>query len=109
MAPSFYHVIITQKALADLRRLAQYVRDDSPQNASLIATMILESIDSLRSMPCRFPRVDTSRKRGSEIRRLVVTPFIIYYRVDERTQSVPIIAICHGAQKQPRRFGLDSR
>jgi plasmid stabilization system protein ParE len=105
MAHAPFHVILTNKALVDLQDLAHYVREDSPQNAVGVATMILEAIDSLGSMPKRFRRVRKSRKRGSMIHAMVVRPFIIYYRVDERSNSVQVCTIRHGAQRQPRRFG----
>ena len=104
MASLSYHVILTNRALTDLQALARHIRRDSPQSAALVATRIVEAIDSLRSMPSRFPRFTGSRKRGSVVRRMVVRPFVVYYRIDERTELVQVITISHGAQRQPRQF-----
>jgi len=58
-----YRVLLTATALADLEGIARYIRRDSPQNAATTAGKILEAIDSLESMPGRFRRAGSSRKR----------------------------------------------
>src|SRR5437868_4231293 len=103
--PESYHVILTQQAFSDLEAIAQYIRQQSPQNAVEVADFILDAIDSLESMPERFRRVGNSRKRGTIIHALVVTPFVIYYRVDKAVSAVHILNIAHGAKRPPRRFG----
>ena len=99
-----YRVILTHEAIAALENIAGYIRQHSPQNAALVAEKILDSIDSLATMPTRFKVVGTSRKRGSPIHAMVVRPFIVYYRVDQSTQAVFILDVRHGSRRQPRRF-----
>jgi toxin ParE1/3/4 len=97
-------IILTQEALADLERIAGYIRQQSPQNAAAVSEAILSAIDSLSSMPARFKRVGKSRKRGSLIHAMVVRPFIIYYRVEQSSETVYILNVFHGARRQPGRF-----
>jgi len=104
MATVPFHVILLNEALADLQRIAQHVRVDSPQNAPLVAKMIVDAIDSLGLMPNRFRRVGKTRKRQSTVHAMSVPPFIVYYRVFVQAKAVRVMAVRHGAQKQPRRF-----
>lgn len=99
-----YRVIITDRALADLQRVAGYIRNQSPDHAAGMAKKIVDAIDSLDAMPGRFKRVGKSRKRGTPIHAMVVRPFIVYYRVDLIAKGVFILNIIHGARRQPRRF-----
>ena len=99
-----YRVIITAEALADLEGIAEYIRRHSPQNAATVADTLLSAIDSLSFMPARFKRVGTSRKKRSPVHAMVVRPFIIHYRVDERPPAAFILHVFHGARRQPRRF-----
>ena len=102
--PDDHRIILTDNALSDLQGIADYIRQDSPQNAVSVAGMIVDAIDSLGVMPDRFKQVGTSRKRGTPIRAMVVLPFIIYYRIDDHPRAVHILHILHGARRQPRRF-----
>jgi plasmid stabilization system protein ParE len=99
-----YQIRITNEALADLQRLAQNVSEDSPQHAAGLAGRILNAVDSLETMPNRFRRVGVTRKRKSEVHAMVVSPFIVYYRIDESRMAVRILAVFHGAQRQPKSF-----
>lgn len=100
--PDTHRVIITAEALADLEAIADYIRQDSPQNAAAVAEMILDAIDSLGFMPRRFRQVGRSRKRGSAVHAMVVRPFIVYYRAADNPPAVHILHIRHGARRQPR-------
>ena len=102
--PEKRRVILNNEALSDLEGIAQYIRQDSPQNAAVVAEAILDAIDSLASMSERFKRVGKSRKRRSPVHALVVHPFIVYYRIDAEIEAVHILKIVHGARRQPRRF-----
>ena len=99
-----YNIRITNEALTDLRQIAHHVREGSPQNAPLVAAMILDAVHSLDRMPHRFRRAGQTRKRGSAVHAMVVAPFIVYYRIDEAQKAVRILAVVHGARRQPRRF-----
>jgi plasmid stabilization system protein ParE len=99
-----HRVLLTAGALADLQAIAGHIRRDSPQNAAAVAERIIDAIDSLASMPTRFRRVGTSRKRGTPVHSVVVRPFIVYYRVEQRTASVHVLHVIHGKRRQPKRF-----
>jgi plasmid stabilization system protein ParE len=102
--PDPYRVNITYQASADIESIFEYIRRDSPQNASLVIARVLAAIDDLERMPARFHIAGRSRKRGSVIHARVVRPFIIYYRIDELTHTVFVVEVRHGARRQPKRF-----
>src|SRR4051812_22554083 len=99
--PDRFQVNITARALADLTVICDFVAEQSPANAVLVAERILSAIDSLEFMPTRFRIAGRSRKRGSPIHVSVVRPFLIYYRVEAASKTVFIVSLRHGARRQP--------
>ena len=97
-------VILAPEALSDLEGIADYIRQDSPQNAAAVAERILKAIDSLAMMANRGRQVGRSRRRGSPIRAMIVRPFIVYYRIDEEPAAVYVLNRRHGSRCPPRRF-----
>src|SRR5688572_32232012 len=102
--PATHRVFLTAGALADLKAIANHIRNDSPQNAASVAARTLEAIDSLATMPMRFRRAGTSRKRGTPVHSMVVRPFIVYYRVEASPVSVYVLLVRHARRRQPKRF-----
>ncbi|NLE61080.1 MAG: type II toxin-antitoxin system RelE/ParE family toxin, partial [Planctomycetes bacterium] len=88
----------------DLEAIARYINEQSPQNAAGVAETILEAIDSLAFMPARFRRVGRSRERGSPVHAMVVRPFVVYFRIEDKPAVVSVFTIRHGKRRQPRRF-----
>jgi toxin ParE1/3/4 len=99
-----YRVNITDRALADLQDIADYIREDSAQNAASMIEQILDAIDDLNFLPGRFRVAGRSRKHGSIVHARVVRPYIVYYRLDDGTRAVFILEVRHGARRQPKRF-----
>lgn len=99
-----YHVILSRRAASDLHQIHPTIQRDSPQNAAIVLSGILDAIDSLQYLPRRY-RVYHGRQRLSEaVRRMPVPPYLIYYRIEERRQAVEIVRVRHGARPRPRRF-----
>lgn len=61
--PDTYVVRITPRALSDLEAIFEYIRRDSPQNASAMIARLLDAVDGLNILPHRFdvPRVGMVR------------------------------------------------
>ena len=99
--PESYRILITPRALADLEGIFQYIRRDSPQNASKMIGVLMDAIDSLNVLPRRYdvPRVGSIQ--GRQIRSMPVRPYLVRYRIDERKSVVYILRVRHGAQRQP--------
>jgi toxin ParE1/3/4 len=91
----------SEPASRDLRELLSYIAKDSPQNAELVRTRILKSVELLGELPYagRIGRVVGTRER-------VVgrTPFILVYRIDP--EQIAILRVYRGARKPPRSSSL---
>jgi plasmid stabilization system protein ParE len=99
-----YRVILMPEAFDDVNRIVTYVQDDSPQNAAHLIDLLSAATASLASLPFRFTVRHSRKDPALTVRAMPVPPFILYYRIDERTHTVRVITIRHGAQRQPRRF-----
>lgn len=100
-----HRIVVTSRARAELKAATEYVRThSSPDNAVAMAARILSAVDTLGALPHRYKQVGRSRAHGSPVHVLVVDPYLVYYRVDDRPAAVFVLTIWHGARRQPRRF-----
>jgi len=102
--PDKYRVNITTRAQSDLDEIFDYIRQESPQNASEVVEQILNAAEDLEFMPARFRVAGRSKTSGETVHARVVRPFIVYYRIDESNREVFVIHVRRGARRQPRRF-----
>ena len=92
-----FNVLIADSAIADLKQIVEFVAEDNPQAAIRLGEKLLSHVLSLVMLPQRFPFHD--RRRG--IRKMPVSPFLIYYQCDEQTSVVNILHFWHGARRRP--------
>jgi addiction module RelE/StbE family toxin len=92
-----FKVLITDSAIADLKEIVEFVAADNPEAATRLGEKLLARALSLETLPERFPFHD--RLRG--IRKMPVSPFLIYYKCDEETSVVNILHFWHGARRRP--------
>jgi plasmid stabilization system protein ParE len=92
-----YRLIYTQRALNDLAEIIGYIAEDDPQAASQFGTSLLDHVDLL----IRFPRLGPVIRKRPTVRKLVHSPILVYYVIDDRRQSVEILHFRHGARKPP--------
>jgi toxin ParE1/3/4 len=92
-----FKVLIADSAIADLKEIVEFVAEDNPQAAIRLGEKLLARALSLGTLPERFPFHD--RRRG--IRKMPVSPFLIYYKCDEGASVVNILHFWHGARRQP--------
>ncbi|MBZ5601367.1 MAG: type II toxin-antitoxin system RelE/ParE family toxin [Acidobacteriia bacterium] len=64
------------------------------------ATGLLDHLELLRG----FPRLGAPLRRRPAIRRLLHTPFYVYYRLDEEKRRIEILRMWHVARKHRRRL-----
>lgn len=83
-----YRLFYTQKALNDLAEIIGHIAEDDSEAASRFGTSLLDHVELL----ARFPNV----------RKLVHSPIVIYYRIHERKGTVEILHFRHSARKPPR-------
>jgi toxin ParE1/3/4 len=92
-------VIWSRRALRHLIALRDYIAQDSPNSAAVVANRILNHVDLLATQP-QMGR--PGRIVGT--RELVIpgSPYIVPYRV--RGERLELIAIFHGRQKWPDKI-----
>ena len=92
-----YRLIVTEKARGQLVDIASYIAEESGDVD--IALGVIEhmerAVKQLCDMPHRgsIPRDATLRKLGHRV--LIVEPYLIFYRCDDRKQTATITAIVH--------------
>jgi toxin ParE1/3/4 len=88
----------SKRAVADLRKITDYIGTDNPQAAARVASLIFDEVMALATLSFRG-RVGNE----TDTRELVFhpTPYIAIYRVTG--EQVRIIRIRHAAQNWPHR------
>jgi toxin ParE1/3/4 len=92
-------IIWSRRALRHLIALRDYIAEDSPNSAGVVARRILNHVDLLATQP-QMGR--PGRIVGT--RELVIpgVPYIVPYRV--RGERLELIAVFHGRQKWPDKI-----
>jgi toxin ParE1/3/4 len=77
---------------------------NSPQNALKMVNRILKAIEGLNAFPHRNVVAPQKRRLKHPVRSLPVQSYIIFFRVIEKSRTVRILHVRHGARRRPRRF-----
>jgi plasmid stabilization system protein ParE len=93
-----YRVLFSQKALNDLSEIVGYVAWDDAEAASRFGDALLDHVNLLG----RFPRMGNVIRKRSLVRKLVHSPVLVYYKIDEEKRIVNILHFRHGSRKQPK-------
>ena len=88
-------VRFAERAISDLRHIANYIGRYDPAAALRVRSAILDSIAALS----HFPEIGRTQDL-TDVRKLVTRryPYLIYYRVDVTTDTVVILTIQHPAR-----------
>ena len=97
-----YKVILSPLALADLEQIVRYIARHDPPVAGRLGTRLLDQAETLCDLPHRGGPV----RRRPGVRKLVLRPYLIFYRVDDAARRVDVLRFWHGAQ-DPRRLRLE--
>lgn len=85
-------VVWTDRALADIEAIVQWISEDRPMAASRMAERLLAAGDSLEFQPLRGRSIARGRRE-----LVFVAPYLILYRV--QGDQVLILEVRHGAQE----------
>ena len=92
-----FKVLIADSAIADLKEIVEFVAQDDSEAAIRLGQKLLAHALSLAALPQRFPLHD--KRRG--IRKMPLSPFLIFYVCDETTSVINILHFWHGARRPP--------
>ncbi|MBV8707871.1 MAG: type II toxin-antitoxin system RelE/ParE family toxin [Acidobacteriaceae bacterium] len=90
-------VLYTDEALNDLQRIAAWSWQQYPETSERFLTALLNHIDLL----AQFPLMGAPVKGHIGVRRLLHTPFHVYYRFTEATQTVELLHVWHRSRIEP--------
>jgi plasmid stabilization system protein ParE len=100
-----YRLLYSQRSLNDLGEILGHIAKQDAEAASRFGGSLLDHVDLL----ARFPRLDGVIRKRSRVRKLLHSPLLVYYRVDEDKRLVEILHIRHGARKQASNLELGAR
>ncbi len=92
-------VTFSQASLGQLRRIRDYIAQDSERAARELLLRIDNETSRLEDYPClgrQVPEVN-----NPNIRELIVGAYRVVYRYDERADTVTIAGVMHGRQILP--------
>ncbi len=88
-----YKVRVTPKAIADLESYTDFIAKDSKDRAKKWLTEAWDLINSLSSMPRRFPVIPESDLLGEELRHIIHYSHHIIYRILENEMTVDVVRV----------------
>ena len=95
-----YHLILTMRAADEMEAIFDFIREDSPHNASALIAGIVEAIDNLAYFPFRTIVAGGSAKGRLPLRSLPMGNYLVFFRVNQRTMGVTVVRVRHGARKR---------
>lgn len=93
-----YRLLYTQKALNDLAGILGHIAEDDAEAASGFGNSMLDHIGLLT----RFPRMGVTVRKRRGVRKLIHSPILVYYRINEKKHTIEVLHLRHGARKPPR-------
>ncbi len=90
-----YHLVFTQRALNDLSEIIGAIAESDTQAASRFGQGLLDHINLLS----RFPRLGLMVPKRANVRKLVHSPILVYYKVHEGRFAIEVLHLRHGSRK----------
>ena len=91
-----FQVRISKAALADFAEILNYSWLNFPSAAEQFGNALLNHVELLK----RFPYIGSPVEGRAEVRQLVHTPILIYYRVDGDRRLVEVLHFWHGSRSR---------
>jgi plasmid stabilization system protein ParE len=93
-----YRLVYTQKALNDLAEIIGHIAEDDVQAAFRFGGSLVAHVELL----ARFPRMSGPIRKRPLVRKLLHSPFLVYYQVRDAKREIEVLHIRHGARKPPK-------
>jgi toxin ParE1/3/4 len=87
-------VIYSEAALSDLQKITAYIAADNVEVAKRFSNRLVDLAESLRNMPGKGRPV----KGWPDVRVIVLSPYLIFYRLKLRENVVEVLRFWHGAR-----------
>ena len=93
-----YRLLFTQRSLDDLAEIIGHIAEDDGEAASRFGNTLLDHIELL----ARFPRMGSTSRARSRVRKLSHSPIVVYYQIREDKRLVEILHLRHASRKAPK-------
>jgi plasmid stabilization system protein ParE len=100
-----YRLLYSQRSLNDLGEILGHIAEEDADAASRFGASLLDHVDLLS----RFPRLGGVIRKRSRVRKLLHSPLLVYYRLDEDKRRIEIVHVRHGARKPASNAELGAR
>ena len=93
-----FKINFTEPSLEDLAEVADYSDLYFPTTPETMAAQLVDHIELLST----YPRLGATFSEKDQIRKMIHSPFSIYYKVFESAQRIDILHIWHGSRRPPK-------
>lgn len=83
-----FKVVLTRKAINDIKNIYDYVYEDSPQNAESLKADILKSIKYLEQFPNMGRSLAARVGFRTEYKYLISERYLIFYKLDNNLVKI---------------------
>jgi toxin ParE1/3/4 len=90
-------VIFSPQAIADLETAVRSIAQDNPEAAVRFGNALIDRAAILAN----FPLLGSPYARRPGVRKLICSPYLIFYRFRETENCVDILRLWHGARREP--------
>jgi plasmid stabilization system protein ParE len=97
-----YTVIVSPRAALDFDEIVEFIARNSPAQAVRFGDRLCDAAQSLAEQPWR----GTNVPGFPGVRKLVLSPYNIYYGVNERENVVAVLRFWHSS-RNPKRLRFD--
>jgi plasmid stabilization system protein ParE len=99
-----YRLFYSQRSLNDIGKILGYIAEKDAAAASRFGASLLDHIHLL----ARFPRLGGVIRKRSRVRKLLHSPLLVYYRIEEDKRLIEIVHVRHGARREASNMYLDA-
>ncbi|HEY5345474.1 MAG TPA: type II toxin-antitoxin system RelE/ParE family toxin [Verrucomicrobiae bacterium] len=96
-------IIFSPQAVADLEEVVRHIAKDDPATAVRISNTLIDCVEILEN----FPLLGVAYSKRPGVRKLVLRPYLIFYRPRPEENCVDILRYWHGARTEPELRSLE--
>lgn len=95
-----FRIVISEDALEDIQTVFRYIADAEglPITAKRWLDTVEQAIQKLSSQPFLYPEYDLRIPEIPQLRKLVVGRYLVFYTIEETSQSVQVLRVISGRQ-----------
>jgi plasmid stabilization system protein ParE len=104
-----YRVRIVKPARTDMREIHRYIAMDlqNPAAATKRINLIDTNIQSLKTMPTRFPLVQDAYLASKGYRMIVCESHLVFFIIEEATKKVFVMRVIYARRDWARMLRVD--